>query len=373
MGDEVGRLLARWTGAGVIDEETAARIRAFEQRRPGSRGLRWPVLIALAFGGLMIAGGVLLFVAAHWDTLSPAVRFALVVLLVAVFHVAGAVAAERFPAMSATLHAIGTAALGGGIFLAGQIFNLDEHWPGGVMLWALGAAVGWLVLGQLPQLALTAVLAPAWLVSEGIVATDRWGETTVVPLGIFTLALAYFTGARGPDESRRLTMLRWVGGVAFVPASIYLAVASGGARPAPSTVSASPAVQALAWAIALGAPLAVSSALRGREAWPLAIAAAWAAALVVVERTAGEIALYPWWALAAIGLVAWGVREARRERINMGAAMFAATIFGFYFSEVMDRLERSASLVGLGLLFLLGGWALERIRRRLVLEAGRRA
>jgi len=32
----------------------------------------------------------------------------------------------------------------------------------------------------------------------------------------------------------------------------------------------------------------------------------------------------------------------------------------------MDRLGRSASLVGLGLLFLGGGWALERTRRRLV-------
>jgi len=32
----------------------------------------------------------------------------------------------------------------------------------------------------------------------------------------------------------------------------------------------------------------------------------------------------------------------------------------------MDRLGRSASLIGLGLLFLGGGWALEQGRRRLV-------
>jgi hypothetical protein len=32
----------------------------------------------------------------------------------------------------------------------------------------------------------------------------------------------------------------------------------------------------------------------------------------------------------------------------------------------MDKLGRSASLVGLGVLFLGGGWALERVRRRLV-------
>ena len=53
----------------------------------------------------------------------------------------------------------------------------------------------------------------------------------------------------------------------------------------------------------------------------------------------------------------------------MGAALFAATVVAFYFSEVMDKLGRSASLIGLGLLFLAGGWALERLRRRLVLQA----
>jgi hypothetical protein len=32
----------------------------------------------------------------------------------------------------------------------------------------------------------------------------------------------------------------------------------------------------------------------------------------------------------------------------------------------MDKLGRSASLVGFGLLFLLGGWQLEQLRRKLV-------
>jgi uncharacterized membrane protein len=80
------------------------------------------------------------------------------------------------------------------------------------------------------------------------------------------------------------------------------------------------------------------------------------------------VLLYVWWALGAMALIAWGVRESRRERINMGAALFAATVIAFYFSEVMDKLGRSASLIGLGVLFLGGGWALERVRRRLVLQ-----
>ena len=38
----------------------------------------------------------------------------------------------------------------------------------------------------------------------------------------------------------------------------------------------------------------------------------------------------------------------------------------FYFSDVMDRLGRSASLIGMGLLLLGGGYLLERARRRLL-------
>ena len=70
--------------------------------------------------------------------------------------------------------------------------------------------------------------------------------------------------------------------------------------------------------------------------------------------------------LGAIGLIAWGLKEASKERINLGVAGFALTVFVFYFSNVMDKLGRSASLIGLGVLFLLGGWALEKVRRRLV-------
>ena len=83
----------------------------------------------------------------------------------------------------------------------------------------------------------------------------------------------------------------------------------------------------------------------------------------------GEVSLYVWWSLGATALAWWGVSDARGERINMGAAIFAATVLTFYFSHVMDKMGRSASLVGLGLLFLAGGWAIERVRRRLVLQA----
>jgi hypothetical protein len=65
-------------------------------------------------------------------------------------------------------------------------------------------------------------------------------------------------------------------------------------------------------------------------------------------------------------MVAWGIYEFRAERINLGMAGFALTIIFFFFSSVMDKLGRSASLMALGVLFVSGGWYGEKLRRKLV-------
>ena len=61
------------------------------------------------------------------------------------------------------------------------------------------------------------------------------------------------------------------------------------------------------------------------------------------------------------------------EGVNLGVAGLGITVLVFYFSSVMDKLGRSASLMGLGLLFLGGGWVLERTRRRLLTHMSKEA
>jgi uncharacterized membrane protein len=62
----------------------------------------------------------------------------------------------------------------------------------------------------------------------------------------------------------------------------------------------------------------------------------------------------------------WGVRERSRAVVNYGIAVFALTVGWFYFSSLMDKLGRSLGLISLGIVFLLGGWLLERVRRNLI-------
>ena len=370
MAEAWARQLARWIDAGLIDESTAARIRAFEREHTDSSRLRWPIWIALAFGAITIAAGALLFVSAHWDSLSPFARFAVVLGLVAVFHVGGVFTGERFPAMGTTLHAIGTAALGAGIYLAGQVFNLDEHWPGGLMMWSVGAALAWALLRTWPQLALLAVLAPAWLLGEWSVAThSRWAPGyRVGACGAFLLALAYFTSATSQSAGPQRRTLQWLGGIALIPAAAVLAFASN-ALSYDDGPPMSTELWAIGWTAAIGLPSIVAIAARRMAAWPNLLAAAWALVALAINPTGGDVYVYAWWALGAVALAAWGVNDRRTERVNVGAAIFAATVLTFYFSHVMDKLGRSASLMGLGLLFLAGGWAIERARRRLVVEA----
>src|SRR5215813_5163676 len=174
VSEPIDKAISKWQAAGVIDGETAGRIRAFETQQGSMERLRWPVLIALGLGGLVICAGVLLFVAAHWDQLSPGDRFAVVLILTAVFPVLGAFAAPRFPALATTLFAIGTVTTGAGIFTSAQIFNIGEHWPNGIFLWALAAVGGWLLLRDWPQSAMLAILGPAWLASEWSVRTEHY-------------------------------------------------------------------------------------------------------------------------------------------------------------------------------------------------------
>ncbi len=369
------RHLAQWLAAGLLDTETAARIRAFEAGRAQGQTLRWPVLLAISLGGLLLGAGVLLFVAAHWDSISPAGRFALVLALVALFHLAAGVTANRFGPLATVLHAVGTVSLGAGIFLTGQIFHLQEHWPGGVMLWALGAWLAWLLLRDWPQLVLAALLTPLWLAGEWIEAThDFNGRETILTEGLLLLAVSYLSATLPEQETPMRKALTWLGAMALIPAAWAVVASTGSTH---HQLQLTLGHQVCGRTVALALPLLLAWLLRGRLVWWNLLACAWVVA-------AGELAPEWHWrfnaptsdwrqllqyalcALGAVGLMAWGLREARKERINLGIAGFALTVLTFYFSSVMDKLGRSASLIGLGLLFLGGGWLLEKTRRRLL-------
>lgn len=382
--------LERWRQAGLIEPATADAIRAWEQAQPPPTRLRIPVLVAIALGGVLVAAGLLLFVSTHWEALGPAQRFGLLLALVVGLHGGGAAVEERFPPLAVALHGVGTVTLGAGLFLAAQIFHLEAHWPLGLLLWAIGAGLGWGLLRQWPQLALLALVLPAWLGSEWAVAvegaTAGWprssGDPTVlaVPAAGLLLTCLCYLGAplgSGPTSPPRRVLL-WIGGLGLLPAALFWLVASLSRGPwalgSPSATALPLPLAVGGWGIALGGPLLLGWLLRGARIVPLGVAIGWLLVGLATgggERFEPDLVTYIWWAVGGLLLLAWGVAEGRSERINVGLALIALDLLAFYVSQVMDALGRSASLIGLGVVFLGGGWGLEVLRRRLVARAVR--
>lgn len=358
MRDSWRDFLDLWREAGLIDPAAAARIQEFQERQPVQSPRAWAVWVTLVLGGIALGAGVFLFVASHWDGMAPESRMALVVAMVAGFHGAG-IAFRRSEAFRTLFHSLGTLSVGAAIALTAQIFNIEEHWAAGTLLWALAAAIGWYLLREWPQGLMLALLGPAWLAGEWLkLATPvRGWEGEVVVLFVFLLALVYIS-ARVADGVLQMA-LHIAGTVAVFPA--FLALSLEPIRDAGRWTG----FREAAWAVALLLPVIIAWRLGIRPWWVAAAMAVWAACLALL-RDGPALARHGWDAAGCAVYVSWAVRTGSVLRVNLGVIGFAITVLMFYFSSVMDKLGRSLSLITLGVLLLGGGWALDRWRRKLI-------
>jgi uncharacterized membrane protein len=381
---DIEGLITRWESAGVLDAGAVNRIRAYELEQKKPAGMRWEVLVALILGGILLACGVVLFVSAHWDDIGPGARFALVMAVVAVFHIAGAVTRDRFEHLSTTLHAVGTVATGAGIALVGQIFNIEEHWPAAVLMWALAAAVAWVLLRDQVQQILTLLLVPAWMLSEIGFYTDRTiGQDTYLGRFLFVWAILYVTFFIGSKRQGVRWILFAAGAIAAISGVVFMLT---GWRSWSGEYGFIPfGTRVWAWMAIAALPLVIAAFKGHKGLIPPAAAVAFTIALPWCQRVWTEhytaygtgrtysytrnepnLAAHALVATFAIFITWCGVRQASRALVNLGMVGFAIAVGWFYFSSIFDKIGRSLGLIGLGILFLLGGWALERMRRRLI-------
>lgn len=386
-------LLKRWQSAGVLDAEAGARIRAWEsaqaliaepdaRKKAQAEGMAWQGRVALILGGILLASGVILFVSAHWDQLGKGMRYLLVMAMVAVFHLGGAIARRKYKALSTTLHAVGTILTGGAIALVGQIFNIQEHWPAAVLMWAIAALLGWILLRDQAQETLTLLLFPAWLMCEwSSAAENHIGQESYIGRMLFVWAILYLTFFIGTERRVVRGILFAVSAVAAVTSIFFLLEGwnSGyGMQPFPPFHT-----RFWGWVDIAAIPILISLGRMRKSAVPVlaaigfVIALPWCNRLLVERfdngnihsswtRTEPNFAAHALVAVFCVFLIWWGVREASRGLVNLGTVFFGATVTWFYFSDLFDKMGRSLGLIGLGVLFLAGGWALEKTRRGLL-------
>lgn len=380
---EIEEDLRRWLDACVIDDGAAERIRAFELAETKPAGMRWQVTLALVFGSMLMAAGVVLFVAAHWDQLSPMQRLALVASKVVLLHAGAILARGRFEKLATALHGIGTIAAGAAIALVGQIFNMQEHWPAAILLWALCAMAGWWLLRDGVQETLALLLLPAWAVCEWADRAEQFNGSIVYGARMLLVLGGMYLAASLWPERKRLVKGVLLGFAAPLIAVSVVVLSEGwawvgyhhyyGFVPLSLRVASWLVIVVFiafgAWKSKAVVPVALVLVVLG-EALPFALRHLidrWNGG--TYDRAEPNIASYALVAAASAFLAWWGVRQLSRALINFGMVAFAASVLWFYSSSVMGKLSRSIGLMGLGVLFLAGGWALEKMRRRLVAQA----
>jgi hypothetical protein len=326
---------------------------------------------------------VALFVSAHWDQLGPGARFAVVVAMVSVFHLGAGYARSSYLGLSITLHAVGTLSTGAAIALVGQIFNIQEHWPAAVLMWAFAALVGWMLLRDQAQQVLTLLLIPAWMFCELEFRCDwRIGGDIYLGRFLFVWAVLYLTFFLNSRKKIVQGILFAAGAIAAIVGTILMFDAWQSTSADQSLVPFS--VRVWAW-IALAALPLIIAAFHGHKGLiPVALAVVYALALPwcyrswtesynslnggvdSYTRTEPNLAAHALIAAFAILLCWWGVRISSKALVNFGIVGFAIAVGWFYYSDIWDKMNRSLGLIGLGILFLAGGWALEKMRRRIL-------
>ena len=152
---KVKRELAGWVERDLLPAEIAERLlRDLDSRRDGFSIGQVLLMLAAAF----MAAALLLFVSSNWDVIPRIVRLGGVILLIWIFHLGGARFYQRgMPVLGAALLLLGTAAFGGGLSLAGQMYHIAGDMTQMLAVW-LGAAVLTAVLFRSSAVAVAAGL-----------------------------------------------------------------------------------------------------------------------------------------------------------------------------------------------------------------------
>jgi hypothetical protein len=249
-------------------------------------------------------------------------------------------------------------------------------------MWAVAAMLGWLLLRDQAQQTLTLLLFPSWLICEwSYAAGNSIGQDTYIGRMLFVWAILYLTFFIGADRRVVRGVLFTVSAIALV-SSIFLMLDGWhswyGMQPFPPIHT-----RFWGWVDIAAIPLAFSLMRLRKSTVPVVAGTAFAIALpwcnrFLVEhfdngnthttwtRTEPNLAAHALVAAFCVFLIWWGVREVSRGLVNLGTVFFAATVTWFYFSDLFDMMGRSLGLIGLGVLFLAGGWALEKTRRSLL-------
>ncbi len=416
----------RWTATKIISGEQAAAIRALYREPAG--GVSWGLMVFFGLGAVVVGLGVILLFAYNWDAIPKGGKLALIFSAIAGAHIGGVIQGRREgwrARLGEALSLLGTMGFGAGVWLVAQIYSIDEHFPTGFFIWALGAmAMAWALRSAVHGM-LAAVLLAIWGLTEvmefnaptewaalilvagvgplawrersapllaiglsALVAlllgnAAHWGGATGTFASAFSLsALAVAAGKllpAGAENDRLRGVAKFFGVTGFLICS-YIASFHGAAA------------SLLRWSANHEAHLVYAAAYR----WGLAGVAAVAWVLVALRRRRGggsRLAPEEWlcpialvysqmvglvggsvdaWFIAVVfnlvclgvasGWMVRGCREGRLRPVVVGSVLLSCVVFARYFDLFESLAMRGAVFVAFGAVLFAEGFFYRKLR-----------
>ncbi len=162
--------MALWKNEGIISQQQSEEILGrYEQEivsQPNSSRL---VAIISILGSILVGLGVILFLAANWQGFSIPLKLGLIFGCLIMTYTLGyyfAYEKKNFIKTGKALTFLGVILFGSGLALIGQIFNINAHFPDGLLFWGIGSFLVALTTKDKNIIALTILLFAAWNITE---------------------------------------------------------------------------------------------------------------------------------------------------------------------------------------------------------------
>jgi uncharacterized membrane protein len=218
------REIPGWIEQGILTEDGANRlISGYGLDNLGRESSRLLAAVLFTIGSLLVGGGIISFVAAHWNEISKGPKVVLLLAFLLAFHIAGYWLRYRkdWPRLGHALIFGGCLVFGANIGLLAQIYQVSGSWYGAFGVWALGAlAMAWAARSWITGVL---VLATSFTWFFGFAYDFHERLATVYPL----LLIAALLPLAWQIRSRALYTLTFFG---FICAELTLAFAQLDAR-----------------------------------------------------------------------------------------------------------------------------------------------
>lgn len=174
---QLEKRLPAWSDQGWVTTDNARQILAYEAEHEG-HGPKYLTLAFSLLGVILFGSGVITFFAANWQEMTKLTKLG--VLFGALWLSYGLAwffeQRQAMPWLAQAMLLLGVILFGSNIMLIAQIYHISEHFPNGVLLWALGGVlVAYLAHSQPAMVAALGLgLLWTWLESEGYWHTVHW-------------------------------------------------------------------------------------------------------------------------------------------------------------------------------------------------------